>query len=306
MPDEVSQARRHEEVDRVRHPDRRVGEDEPTRSIPVLEEVIGEQRVPCGLRTQGARDRVDITRLRRRDADPHQLGEIVAIESVEHDAIHSVAGPVGQRLPYVVGHPVGRIPHDGHQQHRRRRHVSDDVAQEVYDRRFGPLQVIDHDHRGSATSRPRHDVGDGVEQEVASCPVVAGRRGRRGDAASVARQEADEISAVTSRVGVQLDVGHPSDDPLDDHLERLEGGVGELVAPSVVHVPVAGVGDPSSEVGQQRRLADADLPRDEHDAGTLGGGPLGGGGEELDRGASPDTDGRRQKHIVESGEPAAT
>ena len=117
VPDEVPQAGRYHEVDGIRHPDRGVGDDESTRSIPVLEQVVGEQGVAGGLRAQRIGDGIDVALRCRRDADPHQLREVVAIETVQHDAVHVTAGPFGERFPHVVGDPVGRVPHDRHEQH---------------------------------------------------------------------------------------------------------------------------------------------------------------------------------------------
>ena len=90
------------------------------------------------------------------------------IEPAQLDTGRAFADEVRHRGAEVLARDVSGVPECPDDEHRRPRQLDDQLAQQLERRRLGPVQVVDEQGDRPGLSRPAHDVGGCLEQQVAA------------------------------------------------------------------------------------------------------------------------------------------
>ena len=104
------------------------------------------ERVSRGFRAQRGRDPVRLGPVDHGRRDGHQIGQLVVAESGELQAAMLRAFEVGERDPQLLRSMLSRFARARDEQHRCIDEPPGHMAQHQQRRRFGPLEIVQHQH----------------------------------------------------------------------------------------------------------------------------------------------------------------
>jgi hypothetical protein len=229
---------------------------------PVPNDRVRVERVASRLLAHSGRDVLSHGVRSRRKQVRNQSRDLVVAEGGEREPQNSAALQLGQRGAQLIRRQLTRLTPARHQEHRCGGKGARQMAQKQEGRRFGPLEIVEHEHEPSAGRNPRQEVCHRFERQKSLSRVVRlSGWGSGGYSSKKARTQSRQLAPASGHVlAQQVDVGM-IDAGAEDRAERFEG-YSSLIRGTPEDGDVHPFGGPR-QLAEQRRLSHACFTRHE-------------------------------------------